>query len=163
MIMGIGVDAIEIERFAAWHLFSRSQLRRIFSDTEIEYCLSVPAKSAERFAVRFAAREAFFKALCQAGIRVPFLTMCAQVRVEHSQQGAPVLLVDWSRLMADGQKQKSGCGVRDSTGDVIDGVPGSVVSGAFSGVNSEMREITVLLSLSHAQTVALAMVVLQRG
>ena len=63
MIVGVGIDAVEIARFTHWHTKSDKQLRRIFSEQEIVYCRSILAKSAERFAARFAAREALLKAL----------------------------------------------------------------------------------------------------
>jgi holo-[acyl-carrier protein] synthase len=78
VILGTGIDSVEINRFNLWHTFSYKQLQRIFSDEEITYCLQQPNKSAERFAVRFAAREAFYKALCIAcpTLSLPFLTLC---------------------------------------------------------------------------------------
>ena len=60
MVKGIGIDSIEIARFRLWHTYSYRQLSRIFSSEEIDYCLSNIIKSSERFAVRFAAKEAFF-------------------------------------------------------------------------------------------------------
>ncbi len=66
MILGIGIDAIEIARFKKWYAYTPQKLGRIFSSEEINYCLAEPAKSAERFAVRFAAKEAAFKALSSA-------------------------------------------------------------------------------------------------
>ena len=95
MILGIGVDSIEVHRFKEWHTFSRKKLSRIFSEQEIDYCLQQPNKSAERFAVRFAAREAFFKAF-SAGfshVTIPFLTLCKQVSIEK-RGSRPVLLFD---------------------------------------------------------------------
>lgn len=59
----IGIDTVEIYRFENWKNYNIQQLNHIFTLKEIEYCLSLPLKSAERFAVRFAAKEAFFKAL----------------------------------------------------------------------------------------------------
>lgn len=96
MIIGIGIDSIEIERFALWHTYSHKQLARIFSPEEIEYCCAIQHKSAERFAVRFAAREAFFKALAHGNHQsMPFLAVCKKMRVIRNAKGAPVLLVDW--------------------------------------------------------------------
>lgn len=66
MILSIGIDTIEISRFSHWHTYTPQKLGRIFSSEEIHYCLAEPAKSAERFAVRFAAKEAAFKALSSA-------------------------------------------------------------------------------------------------
>lgn len=79
MILGIGVDSIEINRFALWHTYSWKKLSRIFSSEEIDYCLENVHKSAERFAARFAAREALYKALSYAysDIKIPFLKLCS--------------------------------------------------------------------------------------
>jgi len=83
MILGIGVDSIEIERFLLWHTYSQKKLLRIFSQSEINYCLSNPQKSAERFATRFAAREALYKALSYAypDKKIPFLTLCSKAMI----------------------------------------------------------------------------------
>ncbi len=88
MILGIGIDTVDIQRFALWHTYSPKKLARIFSPEEIEYCLSQPHKSAERFAVRFAAREALYKALCYAypNNTFPFLTVCAHTTIEKRDQ-----------------------------------------------------------------------------
>jgi holo-[acyl-carrier protein] synthase len=83
MIAGIGVDTVDIERFLLWHTYLQKTLRRIFSQEEIDYCLMDINKSAQRFAVRFAAREALYKALSIAypHKRFPFLTLCAHVAI----------------------------------------------------------------------------------
>ena len=104
MILGIGIDAVTIDRFAQWHLKPRRSLRKLFSDAEIEYCVSVPARSAERFAVRYAAREAFFKAL-QAmqhaqdhAFAFPFLRIARSIAVVRQESGMPLCVVDWECL-----------------------------------------------------------------
>jgi holo-[acyl-carrier protein] synthase len=96
-IQGIGIDAVEIARFAHWHTYSDSKMSRIFSAEEITYCRACPAKSAERFAARFAAREALYKALCQAypDQKWLFLTLCKQVTITHGPHGQPEITVDW--------------------------------------------------------------------
>jgi holo-[acyl-carrier protein] synthase len=100
MIIGIGIDSVEIKRFSDWHTYSQQKLSRIFSEQEIEYCLRQKNKSTERFAVRFAAKEAFFKAFCSAypQIYVPFLTICKFVSIQK-QNGRPILLVDWKNII----------------------------------------------------------------
>lgn len=70
-ILGIGTDIVEIERFKNFHRYSPACLSRIFSTPEIEYALHDPCKSSERFALRFALREALFKACCTAQIIQP--------------------------------------------------------------------------------------------
>jgi phosphopantetheine--protein transferase-like protein len=83
MICGIGIDTVEIERFADWRHYSSKKLSRLFSPQEIDYCLEQPNKSAERFAVRFAAREALYKALSYAYpyYSFPFLTLCKHIAI----------------------------------------------------------------------------------
>jgi phosphopantetheine--protein transferase-like protein len=94
MILGIGVDTIEINRFSEWHSYSRKKLLRIFSSQEIDYCLEKSNQSAERFAVRFAAREALHKALSYAypNIKIPFLTLCSHTTV-IKQDSRPYLAI----------------------------------------------------------------------
>lgn len=100
MIVGIGIDAVEIERFATWHTYNHKTLSRIFSPQEIEYCLASPIKSAERFAVRFSAREAFFKAwnMAFADQYIPLLTQCKAISIDHGPHHTPYLKVDWAQL-----------------------------------------------------------------
>ena len=100
MILGIGIDTVEIDRFAHWHTLPRIQLLRIFRDQEIDYCLTVQKKTAERFAVRFAAREAFFKAFCSAYPEaiIPLLTVCRYVEIIRDSRGIASLAIDWSKL-----------------------------------------------------------------
>lgn len=72
MIIGIGIDLVDVKRFESiifrWqHRF----LRRVFTDAEIRYC-NTKKHPAQRFATRFAAKQAFIKALVpkkQQGIR----------------------------------------------------------------------------------------------
>jgi holo-[acyl-carrier protein] synthase len=62
MAQGVGIDIIEIERIA--QVISRHGQRfldRIFTAKEQRYCLD-HVKSTERFAARFAAKEAVVKA-----------------------------------------------------------------------------------------------------
>jgi len=62
MILGIGIDIIEVERIKASHeRFGERFLNRILHPNEISYCLSHKAP-APFLAVRFAAKEAISKA-----------------------------------------------------------------------------------------------------
>lgn len=89
MICGIGVDSVEIERFTTWYRYTHQKLKRIFSDDEISYCMQAVAKSAERFAVRFAAKEALLKALTQAGHKLPLLYICKHVSIAKDDNNCP--------------------------------------------------------------------------
>ncbi|MCU0430558.1 MAG: holo-ACP synthase [Cytophagaceae bacterium] len=61
MIFGIGTDIIEVDRIRK-SIESSSFLDKIFTEAERAYCGS-KINAAEHFAVRYAAKEAFFKAL----------------------------------------------------------------------------------------------------
>ena len=97
MIIGIGIDSVEIHRFAHWQNYSKNRLQRIFSDEEIVYCLSNSLKSAERFAARFAAKEAFYKAISPLHPQEPFLKVAKYIEVNH-EDGRPVLHANRERF-----------------------------------------------------------------
>lgn len=62
MILGIGIDIIEVARIKASHeRFGERFLKRVLRPEEIEYCLSHRCP-APFLAVRFAAKEAISKA-----------------------------------------------------------------------------------------------------
>lgn len=63
MIVGTGIDIAEVPRIAqAIARFGPRFLERIFTPGEIRYC-DAKANRAERYAARFAAKEAAMKAL----------------------------------------------------------------------------------------------------
>jgi|SRR5579863_5626825 holo-[acyl-carrier protein] synthase len=63
MIVGTGIDIAEVPRIAASIArFGDRFIQRIFTEGEIRYCDS-KANRAERYAARFAAKEAAMKAL----------------------------------------------------------------------------------------------------
>lgn len=61
MIKGIGVDIVDVKRIQK-SIKNRRFLKKIFTDEEIKYCLS-KKKPAQHFAVRFASKEAVWKAI----------------------------------------------------------------------------------------------------
>ena len=62
MIVGIGVDIIEVDRIQKLAEKSPRFLKRVFTNEEIQYCTGKKNKY-QHLAARFAAKEAFFKAL----------------------------------------------------------------------------------------------------
>ena len=62
MVIGIGTDLTEVERVAQKINKEAGFREMVFSKTEIAYCES-KINQYEHFAARFAAKEAFFKAL----------------------------------------------------------------------------------------------------
>jgi len=131
MFIAVGVDVIEIVRFSHWQYRHYKQLQRIFSSEEIEYCRSSSLKSAERFAVRFAAREAFLKAFCglHNSYSISFLSLCKFLYIEKKKSGCPQLVVDWQSFLF--------------------------------GCDRKTVYPKVSLSMSHTKTVALAVVIIQ--
>jgi len=68
VIFGTGIDIVDITRFE--RLLDEGNLRlfeRLFTAHEQEYCAG-KARSAQHYALRFAAKEAFLKA-CGLGLR----------------------------------------------------------------------------------------------
>ncbi len=100
MIYGIGIDSVDIKRFNHWNTYSEVQLKRIFSSQELAYCLKEESKKLERLAVRFAAKEAFYKAWSSYApeCTLSFMNLCTKVHVAHHAHGAPYLIVDWNIL-----------------------------------------------------------------
>ncbi len=88
VIVGTGVDIIEVERVAAaLERFGARFLKRINTPAEVRYCYSNKNR-AERYAARFAAKEAAFKAL---GTGWNQGVAWREVEVGHAPGGRPTL------------------------------------------------------------------------
>jgi len=88
VIVGTGVDIIEVERVAAaMERFGERFLKRIFTPAEIRYC-DAKKNRGERYAARFAAKEAAFKAL---GTGWNQGVAWRDVEVRHAPGGRPTL------------------------------------------------------------------------
>jgi holo-[acyl-carrier protein] synthase len=81
MIVGTGIDITEVPRIAeAIERHGERFLRRIYTENEISYCDS-KANRIERYAARFAAKEAAMKALGTGwnhGVRWRDVEVCRQ-------------------------------------------------------------------------------------
>lgn len=86
MIIGIGIDLLEVEKIER-SIQSEVYLRKVFTEHEIADCTSV-ANSAERFAGKFAAKEAFMKAIGK-GIRQE--VWFTQIEVLNRENGQPFI------------------------------------------------------------------------
>lgn len=86
--LAVGVDLVEVDRFARAVLRWPRLIERVFTAEEIETCLESP-NADERLAARFAAKEATFKAL---GDGWPNLTY-HDVEIGAGDVGAPVLVL----------------------------------------------------------------------
>ncbi len=88
MLIGTGLDLIEIERIAhSIERYGERFLRRIYTDHEIAYCTS-KRSSAESFAARFAAKEAGSKAL---GTGISRGVTWIEFQIARQPGGRPVL------------------------------------------------------------------------
>ena len=137
MILGIGVDLVEVARFRSWAHAPQQRLRRVFSAQELNDCrLADQTYDPTKLASRFAAKEAVFKALSATLINLKktqqtfsLLTLCRLVDVTAPVWGVPVLIVDWKALEAI--------------------------------IHQPIPSLTVHLSLSHEQACAVAYVVIE--
>ncbi|MGB8467786.1 MAG: holo-ACP synthase [Candidatus Babeliales bacterium] len=100
MIVGIGTDLVACSRFVSVAIDPNDSLRTIFHEQEIAYCCQEPALSAQRFATRFAAKEAAYKALSSHAPEwhKPFRSVAKHIWVTHASTGAPQLAIDWHAL-----------------------------------------------------------------
>lgn len=88
MIVGTGIDIVEVPRVAAAiERFGQRFLDRIFTENEILYCNS-KANRVERYAARFAAKEAGMKAL---GTGWNFGVRWRDVEVRRQPGGRPTI------------------------------------------------------------------------
>lgn len=89
MLAGLGTDLMEVERIAE-KINKESGFREmVFSKTEIAYCESKTNKF-EHYAVRFAAKEAFFKALGTGWLSG---THFNEVEITNDESGKPAIVL----------------------------------------------------------------------
>lgn len=87
MIVGIGIDMVESDRFLDWSAFKK---QRIFTKKELEYANDDNARSEKHLANFWAAREAALKAL---GTGFSDDISFSDISVVHDDNGCPELLI----------------------------------------------------------------------
>jgi holo-[acyl-carrier protein] synthase len=88
MIIGIGVDIVEIQRIKqVIERFEDKFLNKIYTDFEIDYCNS-KANKYQHYAARFAAKEAIYKALNETGQK---LAKWKDIEVFNQKNGLPIV------------------------------------------------------------------------
>jgi holo-[acyl-carrier protein] synthase len=99
MIKGIGIDLVENQRIEKIIIkWGDKFLQRVFSENEINYC-SRHIQSSLHYGARFAAKEAFLKAL---GIGMGRGVKLREIEVVHDDQGKPDLsLHDEAKLQIE--------------------------------------------------------------
>lgn len=88
MILGIGIDLVEIAKIER-SMQSPAFMRKVFTQAEVEDCASLKNK-AERLAGKFAAKEAFMKAVGR-GLRQGL--WFGQIEVLHDEATRPYLKI----------------------------------------------------------------------
>lgn len=89
MIVGSGIDIIEIERIQkSIDRFGQRFLNRVYRSAEQAYCLKKKTNAAESFAARFAAKEAAAKAL---GTGMSHGVNWLEIEVIREPSGRPTL------------------------------------------------------------------------
>jgi holo-[acyl-carrier protein] synthase len=95
VIKGIGVDAVYIRRMQKW-LETPGLLERYFNNEELSVVLEKGNRADMSLAARFAAKEAFGKAL-GTGLRG---IMLKDIMVRNKHSGQPEILVSGTALSA---------------------------------------------------------------
>ena len=102
MITGIGTDIVEVDRLAGKISKDQGFRELVFTANEINYCETKPGKF-QHYAARFAAKEAFLKALGTGWITGTSFT---EIEITNNENGKPsiTLLGNTAQLM----KQQNG-------------------------------------------------------
>jgi holo-[acyl-carrier protein] synthase len=123
MIVGIGIDMIEVDRVLERVDKDNGFREKVFSAGEIEFCEA--NRKGENYAARFAAKEAFLKA---TGLGLLLGSDLSKIEIINDSNGKPSLKLGGDLKI---QAEKNGWNI-------------------------------VHLSLSHLQTVACAVVIIER-
>jgi holo-[acyl-carrier protein] synthase len=87
MILGVGIDIIELDRVIEKIDKNNGFREKIFSEHEIAFCESKTNRK-ENYAARFAAKEAFLKA---TGFGLILGNQLSEIEVTNDENGKPVL------------------------------------------------------------------------
>ena len=112
MIRGVGVDIVKVDRIEqAVERWGYRFLKRIFTPAEIERCQK-RARPAQCLALRFAAKEAFAKAL---GLGMRKGLRWRDIEVVHDNFGKPDLLLhnQAQRLLEDVEASRTWLSLSD--------------------------------------------------
>jgi holo-[acyl-carrier protein] synthase len=86
--MEIGVDCINISRLNKNNLLSENNLKRVFTEKEIQYCEN-KEKPSQHYAVRFAGKEAVIKAFFSYDIKINH----KQIEILNKNNGIPFVKI----------------------------------------------------------------------
>ncbi len=96
MIIGIGVDIIEVARIQKSHnQYGYRFLNKVFTEDEIAYCMEFKGNEFVHLAARFAVKEAFSKAI-GTGLTQGF--KLKEVSVKNKLTGEPEIILSGNLL-----------------------------------------------------------------
>ena len=88
-ILGVGLDVVDLVRFRrTLDRLGEPFVGRIFTEREAAYAARSPRRRIERLGARFAAKEAFGKAL---GVGMTERSRWQEIEVTHDTHGRPTL------------------------------------------------------------------------
>lgn len=90
MILGVGIDIIEVKRVENSIAKEMGFREKVFSAEEIKYCETNPVTRYQHYAARFAAKEAFLKA---TGKGLQLSHELNQIIVELNPDGKPTIVL----------------------------------------------------------------------
>jgi holo-[acyl-carrier protein] synthase len=91
MIIKTGIDIVNINRIArVYDYYGDKFLNKVYTEEEIEYCLSKKHMQVNSFAKRFAGKEAFVKAIGEGFKNISF----QDIEILNDSKGAPFLQLE---------------------------------------------------------------------
>jgi len=87
MIVGVGIDTVEVERIAKKIRGSNGFKEKVFTEKEISYCESVTSPE-QSYSARFCAKEAFLKA---TGKGLTLTLDLNEIEITHDEHGKPFI------------------------------------------------------------------------
>ena len=91
MIIKTGIDIVNINRIArVYDYYGDKFLNKVYTEEEIEYCLSKKHMQVNSFAKRFAGKEAFVKAIGEGFKNIAF----HDIEILNDSKGAPFVQLE---------------------------------------------------------------------
>ena len=106
MIIGLGIDIIEIVRVKnSVQKYGDHFLNKIYTETELKYCLSKGENKYQHLAARFAAKEAVFKALSTGWSKD---IGWQDIEINNEPNGMPLVKLKggWESFLSDNKNLK---------------------------------------------------------
>ncbi len=109
VIVGVGVDIVDVSRFNSWISWEKGKLARFFGSEELGYIFEPRNidRRMERMAICFAMKEAFLKAFTQFLLldenknfqrRPALFFFTKSVFLSQTKLGVPVAKVNWPQI-----------------------------------------------------------------